>query len=112
MKLTPFRYLLLIHAFVVIFGDLPYYRMVRVVRLYDHLPSFFKTTGPATNLCHKLKSAFMGPEVWEVQHVIRIQDAHNTNIVEVQPFAHHLCADQDINPALFKILNDMFVSMF
>ena len=57
----------------------------------------------------QLESTLIAPEIREVQHRIRIQNPHHTDMIKVQAFGHHLRTNQDVRLALFKIRDNFLV---
>lgn len=85
--------------------------VLRIVGL-DHHPSLFFPPGAAGHLAQKLESPFEGTEIGAFEYIVRIEDAHEGNMVEVQPFGDHLRADQDVGAALLERLKDVPVGVF
>ena len=53
----------------------------------------------------------VGPEVRIVQHSIRIDDAHHTDLVEVQALRNHLRANENVSPSGGKVRDDALVGI-
>lgn len=92
----------------------PYYRLIYVYlkhRKEDILDLAADTMAAQlrSGLGHQLESTLIAPEIREVQHRIRIQNPHHTDMIKVQSFGHHLRTNQDIGLALFKIRDNFLV---
>ena len=84
-------------------------RQIRRFGLKDDQSLLIFTPGTSCHLGHQLESTLIAPEVREVQHRIRIQNPHHTDMIKVQSFGHHLRTNQDIGLALFKIRDNFLV---
>src|SRR5690606_2101459 len=51
-------------------------------------------------------------EVGKIEHGISIEHSNNTHIAEIEPFCHHLRANEYVGPATFKIFYDLAVGIF
>ena len=54
---------------------------------------------------------FEGAEVGLVHHAVGIDDAHNADVVEVETFADHLRADEDVGTSCSEVGDDAFVGI-
>ena len=75
--------------------------MSRIGCLNDDSPLLPSSSGPATHLFHELKSTLIYPEISEAQQTICIQDAHQGNMLKVQPF--DLKPHTQVNTARFEV---------
>ena len=84
-------------------------RQIRRFGLKDDQSLLIFTPGTSCHLGHQLESTLIAPEVREVQHRIRIQNPHHTDMIKVQSFGYHLSTNQYIRLPLFKIRNNFLV---
>ena len=111
-ELFPFFNFLGKHGFVI----MPLYdlqqRVLGLRCLYQHFSGFFFPTGTTTHLFHQLKGTLIDPVIGKMQETICIEDPYQVHIIKIQSLHHHLCADQDIHPVLFKLLNKDIMRIF
>lgn len=70
---------------------------VRGEGLDDHLPFQVAAAGAAGDLGEQLEGAFAGAEIGDVEAEVRIEDADEGDIGEVESLGNHLGADEDVD---------------
>ena len=63
-------------------------------------------------LGQELKRSFPSPKIGHVQSDVRVDDAHQSDVWEIEPLGDHLCADQDINFTGSKRLQNRTIRIF
>ena len=66
--------------------------------------------GTACHLTHHLKGPFVGAEVGAVEQGVGIEYTHHAHMVEVEPFGHHLSANEQVGLEMFESLDNLLVS--
>ena len=74
-------------------------RMLRLERLHQHPPAARPAARPARHLGEQLERPLGGAEVGHVQADVRVDDADQRHVGEVQPLGDHLRAEQDVDLA-------------
>ena len=95
-----------VHRLIVVVDNVADGLVPGVVCLDDHFPLMPMASGTTGYLHHLLEAAFEGAEVGEIDEVVSTDDANDTYIVEVQSFGDHLCAYEDVDSAVFKVVED------
>ncbi len=86
--------------------------MLRLVRLQDHVPPEQPASSSTGNLTENLKGSLRRPVVGQVQANIRQNDAHQRNQGQIQPFGHHLRANQKVGLVCGKAAQDCIMRAF
>src|SRR5258708_3115949 len=73
--------------------------------LEQHPTRSIVTGGAPANLLHQLKGSFIDPKIGKAQDAVRIEDADEVDVFEVQSLDDHLRSHQDIDPLLFELLD-------
>src|SRR5207244_180388 len=69
------------------------------VSLHEHFARGFTAAGPSRDLRQQLESPFAGAAIRQVQGQIRIDDADQRDVWEMQALRDHLRPDQDVDLA-------------
>ena len=85
--------------------------MVGLVALYDHLAGHILPSGAPAHLGQQLVGPLESTEVGKRHQGIRVQDAHHTHPIEIQPLGHHLRAHKDVGLVLLKVGDDLLVAV-
>jgi len=88
------------------------YRVQRILTLNNNLAALLFPTSPSAYLRHQLKTPLIRPEVWEVQHAIRIQYSYDAHIIKVKSLSNHLRTHQHVYFIRFKVPDDLLIGIF
>src|SRR3546814_693917 len=80
--------------------------------LDDHFSALATAAGTAAYLDHQLVAALECPEIRVAEQGISIQDVYQIDIPEVKSFGNHLCPYQDVDGAVFEIIQDLLEGIF
>ena len=83
--------------------------MGRAVGLDDRFARIEPPPGAPHHLRDERKRALAGAVVLRIQALIRVQHAHQCDVLKIQPLGHHLGAEQDIRLALGELGKQLFV---
>ena len=75
----------------------------RRVSLHENFARRLAAAGAAGDLGEKLKRAFAGAEIRQMQSEIGVDDPDERHVWKMQTFRDHLCADEDVDLAGAKI---------
>src|SRR5258708_34871874 len=104
-ELLPRRYLVLEKDLVIVGLQIRQYRVSCIGYLYQHPTLSIFTAGAPAHLLHQLKGSFIDPKIGKAQDAVRIEDADEVDVFEVQSLDDHLRSHQDIDPLLFELLD-------
>ena len=79
-------------------------------RLQYDRPFMILSACPSRNLGHQLKSPLMSTKVRKIHHCICTQYSHNTDIIKIEAFSHHLSTDKYLRLSLLKIFYNLLIS--
>jgi hypothetical protein len=83
--------------------------MFGLKRLQDRLAALFSPPRSPDHLRKKLTRPFGGSEIRKVERLIRQEDTDQRDMRQIQPFRHHLRADQDVGLAPNQGFQNRFV---
>src|ERR1035437_353370 len=83
--------------------------MKRRERLHKNFAFHIAATGATGDLREKLEGAFARSKIRLMQRGVRVNDADERDVREMQPFRDHLRADENVNFARTKIAEDVAV---
>ena len=86
---------------VVVADQRPVQRVIRKVRLQQHLTGEGTASGAAGNLFEQREEALRGTKFRAVQRVVRAENADQRHPGKVMPLGEHLRAYEDIDLACF-----------
>lgn len=101
----------LIEAEVVVVNRVLDGEMVGNVGLDDYFARF-DATGTTSDLCEQLEGFFSGAEVWDSEASVGEDDANQCDVGEMEAFADHLGADENVGVAVTELLVDCFEAVF
>src|SRR5690606_16096244 len=78
----------------------------------NHIARLLPSSSPSAYLGYHLEGFFKRTKIRKVQHPVSIYYSYQTHIVEVQAFAHHLCAHEYIYLPFFEIINNCLITVF
>ena len=85
------------HARYVVVGHLLQHRMPGRGRLHEKQTALLASAGAPCNLQQQLKGAFVGPKVGAAQHRIGVGHDGERQAGDVEPLAHHLGSDDEVD---------------
>src|SRR5690606_17473615 len=111
VTLRPFRNFVVVETVDIVPQHHLQQRVVGMRRLDDDTSGHIATACSSAHLCDELECAFVRTKIREVHHPVCVENAHHPDFIEVETFRHHLCPDQNVRIALFKIFQDGFVTL-
>lgn len=111
-ELLALMQLILKHAGIVVLHHFFDDKMCGLGSLDDHTPLSAPAASAATNLRHQLIGTFKSAEIGIVEQLVGIEDAHKTNMVEVEALGDHLRAHKNVDSTLLKIADNALIGVF